>query len=137
MLKILYEKRGSGKTKKMIGWANTAVKEIQGDIVFIDDNNRAMLDLHHDVRYINAKEYDASTTAHLTGFIKGVLAQDYDIKQIYVDGFPKLVGLDDATQMKDIIASLNKLAEKFEIDIILSVSGPEGQLPEFMKEYVI
>ena len=40
MIQIIYGKKGSGKTKRIIDMANEAVKAHEGSIVFIDDDNR-------------------------------------------------------------------------------------------------
>ena len=47
MVKILAGEKGEGKTKKMIDMANVASKEAKGSIVFVDDDNSHMYDLHY------------------------------------------------------------------------------------------
>ena len=56
MIRIIYGKKGSGKTKKIIDAANEAVKYSTGELVFIDDDNRYMYDLRHEIRFVNATE---------------------------------------------------------------------------------
>ena len=46
MVKILAGEKGEGKTKRMIDMANAAGKEAKGNIVFVDDDNSHMYDLH-------------------------------------------------------------------------------------------
>ena len=58
MIQVVAGKKGSGKTKRIIDMANLATKDSKHDIVFIDDDNRYMFDLRHEVRFINASEYD-------------------------------------------------------------------------------
>ena len=136
MLEVIYGKRGSGKTKTLIQSANTALKDCTGDIVYIDDDNRCILDLNHEIRFMNAKEYDIMTTTGLRGFICGVLASDYDIKEIYIDGFPKIVGCNKADQLEETVEKINEIGKKHNVKVILSISGEKGQEPEFIKEYI-
>ena len=136
MLEVIYGKRGSGKTKTLIEKANTALKECTGDIVYIDDDNRCILDLNHDIRFMNAKEYDIMTTTGLRGFICGVLASDYDIKEVFIDGFPKIVGCKSADELEETIIKVNEIGKKHSVKITASVSGEKGKEPEFLKEYI-
>jgi len=108
MLEVIYGRRGSGKTKTLIEQANAALKDCTGDIVYIDDDNRCILDLNHDIRFMNAAEYDIMTTTGLRGFICGVLASDYDIKEVYIDGFPKIVGCESVNELEETIIRLMK-----------------------------
>ena len=137
MIQILYGKRGLGKTKRMIELANAALSQVKGDIVFIDDDNRCMLDLNHSIRYINAGEYQVTTPDLFVGFVCGILATDYDVEQVYLDGFPQLVGLTGPADMKDMFARLEAIAAKANANFVLSVSGTAEELPDFLKPYVM
>ncbi len=137
MLEVIYGRRGSGKTKTLIEKANTAMKECTGDVVYIDDDNRCILDLNHEIRFMNAKEYDIMSTTGLRGFVCGVLASDYDIKEVYIDGFPKIVGCNNADELEETIEKMEKIGEKHNVKIILSISGEKGEEPDFIKKYLI
>jgi hypothetical protein len=134
MLKIIYGKRGSGKTKKMIDWANNDLKNTNGIIVFIDKDNHCMLDLNHDIRYINAKEYGEVTQESFLGFICGVMASNYDIQKIYIDGIPGLLDMDS---LETVIDKISKLAIKHKVQVIISISGKKGDIPELAQKYIV
>jgi len=134
MLKIIYAKRGTGKTKEMIKRANADVGNLKGDIVFLDKDNHCMLDLHHDVRYINAQEHGKISLDYFLGFLGGVMASNYDIEKIYIDGIPGLFGNDE---LETIVKHIYKLAEKENIKVVMSVSGNKNDIPEFIKEYIL
>ena len=136
MLEVIYGKRGSGKTKTLISTANEAVKNCTGDVVYIDDDNRCILDLNHEIRFMNAKEYDIMSTAGLRGFVCGVLASDYDIKEIYIDGFPKIVGCESADELGETVDKICEVGKKHNVKITISISGDKGSEPEFIKEYL-
>ena len=57
MIQVIHGKKGSGKTKRIIDMANDAIKDPHGDIVFVDDDNRYMFDLRHEIRFVNAGEF--------------------------------------------------------------------------------
>lgn len=46
MVQILAGEKGEGKTKKLIAMANEAGKSANGSVVFVDDDNSRMYDLH-------------------------------------------------------------------------------------------
>jgi hypothetical protein len=137
VIQVIYGRRGLGKTKRMIDMANSALSQAKGDIVFVDDDNRCILDLKHNIRYINAGEFKVTTPCLFAGFVCGILAQDYDIEQIFLDGFPELVGLNNIEDLKSIFAQLEEISKRQEIVITLSVSGDPENVPEFIKQYVI
>ena len=137
MIQVLYGKRGLGKTKRMIEMANSALSQVKGDIVFIDDDNRCILDLNHSIRYINAGEYKVTEPCLFAGFVSGVIAENYDIEQVYLDGFPQMVGLSDPEEMKSMFTQLEEIAKRHNVTMTLSVSGTPDNAPEFMKPYIM
>ena len=90
MIQILAGEKGEGKTKRLIDMANEAGKTSNGHVVFIDDDSRHMYDLHYNIRFVktNLKMDDQRI---LFGFICGILSQDSDIEQIYIDGLHNIV----------------------------------------------
>ncbi len=137
MIQVLYGKRGLGKTKRMIEMANSSLAHVKGDVVFIDDDNRCMLDLNHSIRYINAGEYHVTTPDLFVGFVCGILATNYDVEQVYLDGFPQLVGLAGPADMKDMFERLQTISDKANANFVLSVSGGDEELPDFLKPYIL
>jgi hypothetical protein len=89
LIQVIAGKKGSGKTKRIIDIANLATKDSRHDIVFIDDDNRYMFDLRHEVRFINASEYDLANDQMFMGLLCGVVAQNFDIGLICIDAFKK------------------------------------------------
>ena len=135
MIRIIYGKKGSGKTKKIIDAANEAVKVSTGELVFIDDDNRYMYDLRHEIRFVNATEYDVSSPETFMGFICGILAGNYDMKQLFIDGFLRLV----KSYMADLEAFFVKLEEithRHGVDVVISASAKDDEVPEFLKKYI-
>lgn len=81
MIKLLIGKPGSGKTKEMISHANDALKTAKGTILFINESNDSMLEIHHNIRYINISEYPIESSQEIIPFIYGLLSTDHDISK--------------------------------------------------------
>ncbi len=136
MIQVIAGKKGSGKTKRIIDMANKATQESKHDIVFIDDDNRYMFDLRHEVRFINAGEYDLLSDQMFMGFLCGAVAQNFDVGLIFVDAFKKLIKAELNTT-EWLFKRIKAISEKHSVDFVLSISADVDELPDFIKEYVI
>ena len=136
MIQVIYGKKGSGKTKRILDMANDAGAQQNGDIVFVDDDNRYMFDLRHEVRFVNATEYDIRSADAFYGFLCGLVAQNFDLKVVFVDAFKKLI----KTDLKDtewFFQHLDAASKAHQVDFVLSVSEDAENIPEFIKPYFI
>ena len=97
MIQVIAGKKGSGKTKRIIDMANVASRDSKHDIVFIDDDARYMYDLRHEVRFINAGEYELASDQMFMGFLCGIVSQNFDLGLVFVDAFKKLFKADLST----------------------------------------
>ncbi|MBE5783598.1 MAG: twitching motility protein PilT [Clostridiales bacterium] len=136
MIQVIHGKKGSGKTKKILDMANAAIKEQKGDVIFIDDDNRYMFDLRHEVRFVNAGEYGSDSPEMFFGFLCGMLAQNFDISVVFVDAFLKLVKT-DVENTEEFYRRLEVLSEKHNVQFVLSVNCDDAVAPEFIKKYFI
>ena len=136
MIQVIAGKKGSGKTKRIIDMANLATKDSKHDIVFIDDDNRYMFDLRHEVRFVNAGEYGSDSPEMFFGFLCGMLAQNFDISVIFIDAFLKLIKT-DIENAENFFARLEKLSVKHNVQFVLSVNVDDAVAPEFLKKYFI
>ena len=136
MIQVIHGKKGSGKTKRILDMTNAAINEHDGDVIFLDDNDRYMFDLRHEVRFVNASEYGTDSPEMFFGFLCGMCAQNFDISLICVDAFLKLVKTDIANT-EDFFRRLEILAAKHNVRFLLSVSVDDENAPEFLKKYFI
>ena len=136
MIQVIYGKKGSGKTKRILDLANDAAKKQHGDVVFVDDDNRYMFDLVHEVRFVNAGEYGMRSADMFYGFLCGMSSQNFDIKIVVVDAFLKLTKT-PIVEMGWFFERLDAFSKAHEIDFVLSIGMDETELPEFVKPYVI
>lgn len=135
MIKVIYGAKGTGKTKLMIDAANSAVENAKGHLIFITDTKRYMYDLEREVRFIDASEYDIAGEAALCGFVKGVIAGNHDNEYVYIDGVVRIAGKPVA-EMATFFYMLDKIADKNNLTITVSVSAAKEELPDFVTKYL-
>jgi hypothetical protein len=136
LIQVIAGRKGSGKTKRIIDMANKASQDSKHDVVFIDDDNRYMFDLQHNVRFINASEYDLDNDQMFIGFLSGAIAQNFDVGLILIDAFKKLIHL-ELGDAEPFFQRLKDISEKNNVDFVLSISEAPGELPAFIRQYVI
>ena len=136
MIQVIFGKKGSGKTKRILDMANESAKEAKGNVLFIDDDRKYTLSLKPQVRFIDASEYNVKGEVSFYGFLAGILAGNYDISVIYVDAFLKLAQL-DASEAAGIFEKIEKLAAHANCDIVISFSEDAEGAPESIRKYAI
>lgn len=135
MVKIIAGGMGTGKTKRMIQMANTMAKTSDGNIIFIDDDNRNIFELDHKVRFINLEEYSINTAPMLYGFVCGLLSSNFDIDTIFVDGLAYLNELKN-DNLERVIDVFNEVSEKQSVTFVICFNH-EGDLPTHLQEMQI
>lgn len=136
MVQIISGEKGKGKTKYLLDMANGAVKESKGSIVYLDKSSKHMYELNNKIRLINVQEYPIDSSEGFVGFICGIICQDHDLEQMYLDSFLKLACL-EGENIETTIRVLNDISEKYQTTFVLSVSLDAEDLPESVKSNVI
>ncbi len=136
MIKIIYGKKGTGKTKKIIECANDASMTLKGNVAFLFNNKDYIHDLKHQVRFINTSEYGIKGAYLFLGFVSGLVASNFDLERIYVDGFLKHMDR-PMEELEDLFIKLDKFAGENRIDLILSLSADKEEIPAFMQKYLV
>ena len=136
MIQIIAGKKGKGKTKHLLDKVNAEVKEVHGNIVYLDKSSKHMYELNNKVRLIDTSEFCLSSSDGFIGFICGIISQDHDLEQMYLDSFLKIAKLEDA-DITETIDKLDELGEKYNITFVLSISLDADDLPENAKSKVI
>ena len=136
MIQVIHGKKGSGKTKRIIDMANDAIKEQKGDVVFVDDDNRYMFDLRHEIRFVNAGEYGMVSPEMFYGFLCGMMAQNFDVSVVFIDSFLKLIHA-GPNETEWFFKQLESLGEKRNIRFVLSLSADDTESPEYVRKYFI
>ena len=129
MVELIVGKKGKGKTKVLLDRVNGAVKEANGSIVYLDKSTKHMYELNNKVRLIDVSSYPLKNADEFVGFICGIISQDHDLEQIYLDSFLKVSKLEDA-DVTDTLDQLDKIGEKYGISIVVSISLDKEEIPE-------
>jgi len=135
MIKVIIGQKGTGKTKTMIDMANKALHESKGEIVFISGDNHHMIELKHQIRIINAKEFGVKELNVFYGFLSGIIARNYDTDHIYIDGLLDIIS-GDLDDIERFIFDVKKLSSKFDIQFIITMNGNPDSIPAFLEEFV-
>ena len=138
MVQLIIGEKGKGKTVELLAKVNEAVKNAKGNLVYIDKNTRHMHELSNKVRLINATEYPITNADEFLGFVCGIISQDYDLEQMYLDSFLGITSLNGKEIVdSNVLEKLDKISSQFKVDFIISMSVVEEELPEAMKSNVI
>ena len=135
MVELIVGKKGKGKTKVLLDRVNSAVKEANGSIVYLDKSTKHMYELNNKVRLIDVSSYPLKNADEFVGFICGIISQDHDLEQIYLDSFLKVSKLEDA-DITDTIEQLNKIGEKYGISVVVSISLDKEELPAALQDKI-
>lgn len=135
MLKLITGKKGSGKTKQLVSMVNDAVGSTNGKVVCIVKGNKLTYDIDHSVRLFNTDDYAISGVDSFYGFIAGIIASDYDVKEIYVDSVMKTIG-GEKEKIDTFFEKVNAIASKEGINVVMTVSGDASELSEVVGKYI-
>ena len=136
MVEIIAGEKGKGKTKHLLDRVNGAVPGSNGNIVYLDKSQKHMYELSNKVRLINVKDYPIEDCDEFIGFICGILSQDHDLEQIYLDSFlttAKLEGQD----VTNALEQLSAVGEKFNVKFVVSMSLDKEEVPASLQDKII
>ena len=115
---------------KLIIW-----KKGSGNIVFICNGDRHVLDLNHSIRLIDVANFDTSDYRVFKSFINGILSQNYDITSVFIDSLFKIVP-DDAENLANFINDLEVISDDTGIKFTICISADKSELPEAIYKYI-
>ena len=134
MIKLIVGSKGSGKTKAMIDMINNSVKTTNGNIIVVEKGMKLTFDIDHAARLIDLDEYKVNGGEMLYGFIAGLMAGNYDIKEIYVDGILKVLN-HDLTKLGVVLDEIAAITGD-SVNAVITVSAEEAALPQNVKKYL-
>ena len=137
MIQLIVGKKGKGKTKHLLAKVNDAIKGANGNIVYLDKSSKHMYELNNKVRLINVKDYGISNSDEFIGFVCGIISQDHDLEELYFDSFLKIAGLEEGGELLPVLNRLDAVSEAYHVNITVSISLDEQELPEEVKSKII
>lgn len=137
MIEIISGEKGKGKTKELLNKVNASITSASGNIVYLDKSQKHMYELSNRVRLINVTEYPIDNCDEFLGFICGIVSQDNDLEEMYLDSFLTIANLKTDDEICHAIQKLDIISEKYNVKFILSVSQNEDNLPDCAKAKII
>jgi len=135
MVELIVGAKGKGKTKVLLEKAAEAVKNANGSVVYVDKNKQHMYELSTKIRLVDITQYIVKNEDGFLGFVSGVIASDHDLEWLILDSFVTVAGL-EGKDISSAILQIKELAAKYNVNIVVSVSMDEKDLPDGVKELV-
>ena len=136
MVQLIVGEKGKGKTKVLLDKVNKEIKSINGNVVYLDKSSEHMFELNNKIRLIDVCEYNISNADQFIGFVTGIISQDHDLEQMYLDCLMKIAKI-ESDGIVPLITEINKVSEAFKVDFIVSVTMDSGNIPSELKDMVI
>jgi hypothetical protein len=133
MISLIIGNKGSGKTKRLIALINEAVEKSDGTVVCIEKSPLLTYEVTHKARLIETERFDVEGCDAFYGMVCGVIAQDHDITEVFVDATFKIVGR-DYDEFAALINKLSKISEDTGVDFVFTVSEDKEKLPAALFE---
>lgn len=138
MVQLIVGDKGKGKTKQLLEKVNNEVKSVSGNIVYLDKSTKHMYELNNKIRLIDVSSCMIENSSEFIGFICGIISQDHDLQQIYLDRYRDIACIKaDNSDLDCTILKLEKISESTGIDFIISVSLDESVIPDSIKKDII
>jgi len=128
MVSLIVGQKGKGKTKELLDKVNADVKNVTGNIVYLDKDTSHMYELNNKIRLINVSDYEITNAEEFYGFVSGIISQNHDIQQMYFDSYIKISHQEDQDISKNV-EKLAALSDKYSVDMVLSVSLERSKFP--------
>lgn len=135
MIKLVVGKKGSGKTKTMLDAIANAVETENGNVIFVCNSARHMLEVTHAARLVDVSNADTETFRLFKTFILGMLSQNYDISHIFIDSLFKIVP-DDKDGLADFIEKLEGISAESNVKFTICISADKSELPDSIQKYM-
>ena len=136
MIEIICGEKGKGKTKELLAKVNHEVVSASGSFVYLDKSQKHMYELNNKIRLINVMDYPVTNCDEFLGFICGIVSQDHDLEEMYLDSFLTIASIEDDSEIVKAIEKLDVISEKYKVRFVLSVSRNKDSLPECAKAKV-
>ncbi len=135
MVQLIVGVKGKGKTKVLLDKVNAKIQTAEGNIVYLDKSTKHMYELNNKIRLIDVSDYMIDNSEAFVGFILGIISQDHDLQQMYLDSFLKIAKL-EGKDITETIQKLEAISEKFKVDFTLSVSMEAEEVAEAIKSNI-
>ena len=136
MINVIIGEKGTGKTARLIEAVHIAEQAATGSVVFVNKGKRHVLDLSHTVRLVDTEQFNIKNPDVFLGFIEGIISQNFDITDIYIDSVLKIASC-EADDLACFLKGLEAISSNFSISFVLSVSANPDTVSEDVKKYAV
>ncbi|MCL2083351.1 MAG: hypothetical protein FWH04_08995 [Oscillospiraceae bacterium] len=136
MVKVIMGVRGLGKTKQMIDLINARSRESEGATVCLVHGRKLNFDISHNARLIDTTDYNIKSYQVLRGFITGIYAGNYDLKDVFIDSLFKISNNNDMNDCERFLSWCETFGGENNIDFTISISADPDTAPQAVKKYI-
>ncbi len=136
MIQLILGEKGNGKTKLLLDKVNSEVKSAHGNVVYLDKNTKHMYELNNKIRLINVSDFGITSSEAFIGFIYGIISQDHDLEQMYLDSFLKIAQVEDGV-LNTLLEKLDAIGEKFALTFVISISVNSDAVGDKFKDRIV
>ena len=135
LTKLIVGLKGTGKTKTLIEMVNAAASSSDGAVVCLEKGDKLRFDVTYQARLMDTSEYGISGADALYGFVCGIYASNHDITHVFIDSAMKMCD-DTVDGLARFLRPAAAFAEKAGINLVVTSSVNEEELPEDLKAYL-
>ncbi|EGT3601601.1 ATP-binding protein [Clostridium perfringens] len=136
MIQLFFNQRGAGKSKNLVKLANEEIEKSKGSIIFIDDDNKRMLQLNKKVRLIPMNNYCINSYDQFYGFLQGIISRDYDVESIYIDSIANILEDIELEDLENYLGKIELMSRELDVNVFVTIHGDVKVMPENIKKYV-
>ncbi len=136
MVKLIIGVKGTGKTKTLINMVNDALNKTEGSVLCMEKGNKLIHEIKYTARLVNIDEYMIGDASDLFGFIAGSYASNHDLTDLFIDSALKICNNRMET-FTDFVKRVAVFADAHNINVVMTSSLPEEDLPEELRSYVM
>ena len=115
---------------------NSAIKSANGSIVYLDKSTKHMYELNNKIRLIDVSAFPLKNSDEFVGFICGIISQDHDLEEIYLDSFLTISKL-EGQDVTDTLTQLDAIGQKFNLTFVISISLNKEEIPASLQSKIV
>lgn len=135
LIQVIYGEKGTGKTKQIVDLANRTAQTAKGVVVYLDRSNNRIHDLARNIRLVDASHYGLNSQKDIVSFIKGMLAANFDIEKVFIDGITRLLDC-NVSELGVLYDGLEQIGKEFDVQFVITASSSKENLPHFIAKHV-
>lgn len=136
MVRLIMSGSGEGKTKQLLDLMNTAADTESGCMVCIEPKRNMSFNLRHQIRLVDASEFNIGSFEALRGFISGLYAGNYDISHVFVDNLCKIAQTTDEQEVGAFLTWLDSFTSPLNIKATITISASADSATDVMRKYM-